>query len=100
MEGVQRVQEVDEAARGRVRAGEARPRPLRAPRQGVPPRALQEGHRAAHAAQAPAGCSKDRFMDKVVFPVHSSPEFDYRAGLTWIWDVLPSFHDAWAGRKR
>ena len=53
MEGVQRVQEVDEAARGRLRAGEARARPLRAPRQGVPPRALQEGHRAAHAAQAP-----------------------------------------------
>ena len=76
MEGVQRVQEVDEAACGRVRAGEARPRPLRAPRQGVPPRALQEGHRAAHAAQAPAGCSKDQFMNKVVFPVNSSPEFD------------------------
>ena len=62
MEGVQRVQEVDEAAGGRLRAGEARPRPLRAPRQGVPPRALQEGRRAAHPAQAPTG-SKDGFME-------------------------------------
>ena len=55
MEGVQRLQEVDKAAGRRLRAREARPRPLRAPRQRVPPRALQEGRRAAHQAQTPAG---------------------------------------------
>ena len=64
MEGVQRLQEVHEAAGRRLRAGEARPRPLRAPRQGVPTRALQEGDRAADAASASSGSLGRSLLEK------------------------------------